>query len=89
MNPSTGSIFKDSYLLEFLELPAGHAESDLHQALLEKLKDFLIELGRDFCFRRIAVSSAGWWGAHLRLPCPINLLLAIFSESAAAGSGFV
>jgi predicted nuclease of restriction endonuclease-like (RecB) superfamily len=44
------SIFKDSYMLEFLELAPGHVEADLHSALLMKLKDFLIELGRDFCF---------------------------------------
>jgi predicted nuclease of restriction endonuclease-like (RecB) superfamily len=44
------SIFKDSYMLEFLELPPGHVEADLHRALLLKLRNFLIELGRDFCF---------------------------------------
>jgi predicted nuclease of restriction endonuclease-like (RecB) superfamily len=50
MEPEALSIFKDSYMLEFLDLPARHAEDDLHRALLLKLKDFLIELGRDFCF---------------------------------------
>jgi predicted nuclease of restriction endonuclease-like (RecB) superfamily len=44
------SVFKDAYLVEFLDLPAEHQESDLHRGLLRKLKDFLIELGRDFCF---------------------------------------
>jgi len=44
------SVFKDSYVVEFLNLPQEHAESDLHRGLLLKLKDFLIELGRDFCF---------------------------------------
>jgi len=44
------SVFKDAYLVEFLDLPAAHAESDLHRGLLRKLKEFLIELGRDFCF---------------------------------------
>ena len=44
------SVFKDSYMVEFLDLPQGHAEVDLHQGLLQRLKDFLIELGRDFCF---------------------------------------
>jgi predicted nuclease of restriction endonuclease-like (RecB) superfamily len=34
----------------FLGLPVVHAETDLHRALLDKLKAFLIELGRDFCF---------------------------------------
>ncbi len=43
-------IFKDAYMVEFLELPDSHAEADLHQSLLHKLKDFLIELGHDFCF---------------------------------------
>jgi len=49
-HPDALSIFKDSYLVEFLGLPQGHAEADLHQGLLLRLKDFLIELGRDFCF---------------------------------------
>ena len=31
-------------------MPQVHAEADFHSALLDKLKDFLIELGRDFCF---------------------------------------
>lgn len=50
MHPDALSIFKDSYLVEFLGLPQYHAEADLHQGLLQHLKDFLIELGRDFCF---------------------------------------
>ncbi len=50
IHPDALSIFKDSYLVEFLDLPQGHAEADLHQGLLRRLKEFLIELGRDFCF---------------------------------------
>lgn len=50
IHPDALSIFKDSYLVEFLDLPHGHAEADLHQGLLQQLKQFLIELGRDFCF---------------------------------------
>ena len=49
-HPAALSVFKDAYLVEFLGLPDGHAEADLHQGLLKQLKDFLIELGRDFCF---------------------------------------
>lgn len=49
-HPDAASIFRDSYLVEFLALPAGHAEADLHRGLLARLKEFLIELGRDFCF---------------------------------------
>lgn len=43
-------IFKDSYLVEFLDLAKVHGEADLHHGLLAYLKDFLLELGRDFCF---------------------------------------
>ncbi|OAH99203.1 hypothetical protein A1353_21065 [Methylomonas methanica] len=50
IHPEALSIFKDSYLVEFLDLPHGHAEADLHQGLVQQLKQFLIELGRDFCF---------------------------------------
>ncbi len=50
IHPDAASVFKDSYLVEFLGLPKDHSEADLHDGLVAKLKDFLIELGRDFCF---------------------------------------
>ena len=31
-------------------MPESHSEADLHRGLLAKLKQFLLELGRDFCF---------------------------------------
>lgn len=49
-HPSALEVFRDAYMIEFLGLPGGHAEADLHQGLLGRLKDFLVELGRDFCF---------------------------------------
>ncbi len=49
-HPTALEVFRDDYMVEFLGLPSGHAESDLHKGLLVRLKDFLIELGRDFCF---------------------------------------
>jgi predicted nuclease of restriction endonuclease-like (RecB) superfamily len=50
MHPHAASVFKDSYLVEFLDLPAAHLESDLQRGLLAQLRQFLLELGRDFCF---------------------------------------
>ena len=43
---------KDPYVLEFLDLKNYPAlrESDLEQALIDKLQEFLLELGRGFCF---------------------------------------
>lgn len=50
IHPEAKNTFKDAYMVEFLGLPSDHEEIDLHKALLARLKDFLIELGRDFCF---------------------------------------
>lgn len=50
IHPNALDVFKDSYLVEFLELPDSHDEADLHKGLLHKLKAFLVELGRDYCF---------------------------------------
>jgi len=50
MHAEALNIFRDSYLLDFLDLPAGHNESDLQRGLLARLRQFLLELGRDFCF---------------------------------------
>ncbi|MBB3192450.1 PDDEXK nuclease domain-containing protein [Halomonas cerina] len=49
-HPEALGVFRDAYMVEFLNLPDSHAEADLHKGLLLKLKEFLIELGRDFCF---------------------------------------
>ena len=49
-HPEAMTVFKDSYMLEFLSLPEAHSEADLHRGLIEKLKQFLLELGGDFCF---------------------------------------
>ena len=50
MYPDALNVFKDSYVVDFLNLPPTHSEADLQQSLLAKLKQFLSELGRDFCF---------------------------------------
>jgi predicted nuclease of restriction endonuclease-like (RecB) superfamily len=50
IHPEALSVFKDSYVVDFLDLPEGHDEADLHHGLLYRLKEFLTELGRDFCF---------------------------------------
>ncbi|MEK1938996.1 MAG: PDDEXK nuclease domain-containing protein [Pseudomonas sp.] len=49
-HPAALDVFRDAYMVEFLGLPGGHDEADIHQGLLTRLKDFLSELGRDFCF---------------------------------------
>lgn len=50
LHPTAETVFKDTYLLDFLNLPEVHSEADLQHALVANLKKFLLELGRDFCF---------------------------------------
>jgi predicted nuclease of restriction endonuclease-like (RecB) superfamily len=43
-------IFKDPYLLDFLELKDSYLENDLESAILEELELFILELGSGFTF---------------------------------------
>lgn len=44
------SVFKDTYILDFLNLPQNFEESDLRKAIVHNLRKFLLEFGKDFCF---------------------------------------
>ena len=47
---ATGNIFLDNYVLDFLNLPAEVSEHDLQKSIIQNLKDFILEIGRDFTF---------------------------------------
>ncbi len=40
----------DTYSLEFLDLPNEYSENDLKTAIIKNLKDFILEIGKDFTF---------------------------------------
>ena len=40
----------DTYSLEFLDLPNNYKERDLKDAIVANLKDFILEIGKDFTF---------------------------------------
>jgi predicted nuclease of restriction endonuclease-like (RecB) superfamily len=44
------TAMRDSYTLEFLNLPQIHKESELREAIVANLKDFILEFGQDFSF---------------------------------------
>ncbi len=68
LHADVGNIFKDSYLVDFLDLPEKHSESDLQRGLVANLRQFLIELGRDFCFvGEQYLIQVGGKGFHLDL----------------------
>jgi predicted nuclease of restriction endonuclease-like (RecB) superfamily len=49
-NPGITNTFKDSYILDFLNLPEPHSESELQLGLVRQMKKFILELGKDFLF---------------------------------------
>lgn len=50
LHPDALGVFKDSYLLDFLDWPRPHSEQDLQRAVVANLRHFLLELGGDFTF---------------------------------------
>jgi len=58
-------VFRDPYILDFLQLPTTFSESKLEDAILDELCKFLQELGTDFCFisrqKRITIDSEDFY----------------------------
>ncbi|WP_220282585.1 PDDEXK nuclease domain-containing protein [Bulleidia sp. zg-1013] len=46
----THNLFMDSYVLEFLDAPKIGSERDFQKSILENLKNFILEIGKDFSF---------------------------------------
>ncbi|GHU32260.1 hypothetical protein AGMMS50256_22060 [Betaproteobacteria bacterium] len=74
---SPDEAIKDPYVLEFLNLKDEYSESQLEEALIHRLEDFLLELGGDFTFvgrqRRMRIDES-WFRVdllffHRRLRC--------------------
>lgn len=50
LQPATENVFKETYVLEFLNLPEPYNEADLQKQLIRQMKKFILELGKDFLF---------------------------------------
>lgn len=50
IHPAINNTFKDDYIFEFLGLPEPHSENDLQKSLIGQMKNFILELGKDFIF---------------------------------------
>ena len=48
--PDASVMFKDTLFVDFLNLPKKYSESRLRNGLLEHMKQFILELGKDFIF---------------------------------------
>ncbi|MDE5931571.1 MAG: PDDEXK nuclease domain-containing protein [Lachnospiraceae bacterium] len=42
--------FMDTYVVEFLDMPKIYKEQEFRKALIKNMKDFILELGKDFTF---------------------------------------
>ncbi len=76
---------KDPFVLEFLDLKDEYSESELEEALIQHLTDFLLELGDDFAFlgrqRRLRIDD-NWFRIdliffHRRLRCLVIIDLKV------------
>lgn len=76
---------KDPFVLEFLDLKDEYSESELEEALISHLADFLLELGDDFAFigrqRRLRIDD-NWFRIdliffHRRLHCLVIIDLKV------------
>ena len=84
---TTADAIKDPYVLEFLDLKDEYSESDLEQALIRRLEDFLLELGDGFSFvgkqRRLRIDQT-WYRVdllffHRKLRCLVIIDLKLGS----------
>jgi predicted nuclease of restriction endonuclease-like (RecB) superfamily len=66
LNPDL--VFKNTYILDFLNLPQTCSENDLENQLVSKIEDFILELGNGFAFlerqKRISIDGEDY---HLDL----------------------
>lgn len=64
-SPIEQNIFKDPYLLDFLNLPKGYLENELESAILRELETFILELGKGFAFverqKRMIIDSEDFY----------------------------
>ena len=81
----TEEHIRDPFILEFLNLKDEYAETDLEQALINGLEQFLLELGNDFAFvgrqRRLRIGTE-WYRVdllffHRRLRCLVIIDLKV------------
>ena len=47
---ATGNIFLDTYVLDFLDVPDTVSEYDLQKSIIRNVKNFILEIGKDFTF---------------------------------------
>ncbi|MDR1511976.1 MAG: PDDEXK nuclease domain-containing protein [Propionibacteriaceae bacterium] len=75
------SALRDSYTLEFLDLPDEHSERDLRRSIVAHLREFILEFGKDFALvgeeYRLQVGDTDFSIDLLFLERELNCLVAL------------
>ncbi|MBR1714484.1 MAG: DUF1016 family protein [Treponema sp.] len=81
-------VFRDPYLLDFLDLHDSYSEKDLENAIIAEMENFILEMGTDFAFmarqKRITVDNEDYYidllffHRHLKCLVAIELKLGAF-----------
>ena len=75
---SVRSSILDTYVLEFLDLPEQYSERSFRKVIIENLKQFILEFGRDFTFIgeeyrvRLAVRISSLIFCFITVRCPVS-----------------
>jgi len=74
-------IFRNTYILDFLNLPTDYSEKELENALIKNIENFIMELGVGFAFlerqKRISIDSIDYYLDLLFYHRKLNCLVAI------------
>lgn len=79
------SPFLDSYIIEFLDLPENFNENSFRKSLINQMKHFVLELGRDFTFvgeeYKVQVGNSDYYidllFTHRELKCLVAIELKV------------
>jgi len=74
-------VFRDPYMLDFLNLPQRYAERDLEDAILREMERFLLELGAGFTFVAGKNASASARTIFIWTCCSTTAICADWSRS--------
>jgi predicted nuclease of restriction endonuclease-like (RecB) superfamily len=100
MSATPAEMIRDPYIFEFLGLKSEHlyTESQLEKALLDHLEEFLLEMGKGFCFvarqRRVTFDNEHYYidlllyNRRLKSLVAIDLMLGRFKHEYAGAMNF-
>lgn len=74
-------VFKNTYILDFLDLQGAYSEKDLESAIILQLEKFILELGQGFAFierqKRMTIDTTNYFLDLLFYHRKLNRLIAI------------